>query len=244
MEDESLEVEPSEDNGNVPAEQPESAPSEQPEEESIQAGNVEQTNPADTQVEPELFELPDGRKVDAETLSKEWKENFLPEFTRKSQALSAYEKTKEIINEEKRPYQDPEWIPETYAELIELAKQEVKQDLESQRIREAETRKALEDAVVEELSTLKKSDPTLNENALFLHANQYREKYGVSFPNLTTAYQHMKDMQGLTKSVQQTTVKNITKRADPVSIVPGTTGTTPDPGQFGNAIEFLRSLTK
>lgn len=38
--------------------------------------------------EKELFELPDGRKVDASTLSKEWKENFYPEFTRRSQQLA------------------------------------------------------------------------------------------------------------------------------------------------------------
>ena len=36
----------------------------------------------------ELYELPDGRKVDASTLSKEWKENFYPEFTRRSQRLA------------------------------------------------------------------------------------------------------------------------------------------------------------
>lgn len=40
----------------------------------------------------ELFELPDGRKVDKETLSKEWKENFYPEFTRRSQKLKEFEK--------------------------------------------------------------------------------------------------------------------------------------------------------
>jgi predicted NAD-dependent protein-ADP-ribosyltransferase YbiA (DUF1768 family) len=38
--------------------------------------------------EESLFELPDGRKVDASTLSKEWKENFYPEFTRRSQQLA------------------------------------------------------------------------------------------------------------------------------------------------------------
>jgi predicted NAD-dependent protein-ADP-ribosyltransferase YbiA (DUF1768 family) len=39
-----------------------------------------------------LFELPDGRKVDASTLSKEWKENFYPEFTRRSQKLAEIER--------------------------------------------------------------------------------------------------------------------------------------------------------
>jgi hypothetical protein len=40
---------------------------------------------------PELYELPDGRMVDAKTLSKEWKENFYPEFTKRSQSLSKLE---------------------------------------------------------------------------------------------------------------------------------------------------------
>jgi len=42
--------------------------------------------------EKELFELPDGRKVDSATLSKEWKENFYPEFTRRSQKLAEIER--------------------------------------------------------------------------------------------------------------------------------------------------------
>jgi predicted NAD-dependent protein-ADP-ribosyltransferase YbiA (DUF1768 family) len=42
--------------------------------------------------EKELFELPDGRKVDSTTLSKEWKENFYPEFTRRSQKLAEIER--------------------------------------------------------------------------------------------------------------------------------------------------------
>lgn len=45
-----------------------------------------------TESEQELYELPDGRKVPADQLSKEWKENFYPEFTRKSQRLSELEK--------------------------------------------------------------------------------------------------------------------------------------------------------
>jgi hypothetical protein len=50
--------------------------------------------------ETELFELPDGRKVDAATLSKEWKENFMPEFTKRSQTLAEIER-KEKESKEK-----------------------------------------------------------------------------------------------------------------------------------------------
>ncbi len=40
----------------------------------------------------ELFVLPDGRKVDSQTLSREWKENFYPEFSRRSNELQAFKK--------------------------------------------------------------------------------------------------------------------------------------------------------
>jgi predicted NAD-dependent protein-ADP-ribosyltransferase YbiA (DUF1768 family) len=53
---------------------------------------TEQSTKSETP-EKELFELPDGRKVDSSTLSKEWKENFYPEFTRRSQKLADIERT-------------------------------------------------------------------------------------------------------------------------------------------------------
>lgn len=58
--------------------------------------DTKQSNEAETK-ETELFELPDGRKVDALTLSKEWKENFYPEFTRRSQSLAEYRKREEEL---------------------------------------------------------------------------------------------------------------------------------------------------
>lgn len=36
--------------------------------------------------------MPDGKEVDAQTLAKEWKENFYPEFTKRSQRLAEYER--------------------------------------------------------------------------------------------------------------------------------------------------------
>jgi hypothetical protein len=42
--------------------------------------------------ESKLFKLPDGREVTADDLYKEHTENLLPEFTRRSQKLSEYEK--------------------------------------------------------------------------------------------------------------------------------------------------------
>ena len=49
--------------------------------------------------EQELYELPDGRKVEASELSKEWKENFYPEFTRRSQELK-------VLQEEAKKWEE------------------------------------------------------------------------------------------------------------------------------------------
>ena len=183
--------------------------------------------------EVELFELPDGRKVDAETLSKEWKENFYPDYTRKSQALAA----KETVTKTETPSTDPEWVPQSYEELLTVAEQRVFQKMEQKQREEVETRTRIENEVVTQLETLKKSDPTLNENALFLHANKY------GFRDLAVAHQNMKDMNLLVKNTQEVTAKNIAKRADPVSVIPGGTGgAKPDPGAFSSAVEYMRSL--
>ena len=77
-------------------------------EEKVETGRTIITKPTDTQTQEEeksneseeketeeLFDLPDGRKVPANELSKEWKENFYPEFTRRSQQLSEFKKAEE-----------------------------------------------------------------------------------------------------------------------------------------------------
>lgn len=232
---ESVEVLPSEENGNVPAEAP------NPESKPAAPAPAEPTEPA-TPAEPaeELFELPDGRKVDAETLAKEWKENFMPDYTRKSQELARVAKPAETLPNNNQPtpkvYEDPEWQPKSYAELIAIAKEEVKGDFEAEERARAEHAAQIESMVVNQLNELKAADPTLNENALFLHANKY------GFRDLKLAHQNMKDMSEVIKKTQTTTAANIAKRNDPVSISPGATGAKPNPSNFGNAVEYLRSL--
>lgn len=223
MPDESVEAVPSVDNGNVPVDV--ETPSEPAETEPV--------TPVEPVVEA-LYELPDGRKVDAATLQTEWKENFLPEFTRKSQALAEIEKSKVV--ETPNPYADPEYTPTSYAEIIEAAKQAALQELAAQENSRTEQIKAVENAVVQQLAEVKSIDANVNENQLFLHANKY------GFRDLKVAYQNMKDMAELTKNVQKTTAQNIAKRNDPVSISAGTGVSRPDPSAFGSAIEYMRSL--
>ena len=234
MSEESIAVEPSEENGNVPLD----TPSEQPIEAVV--------TPEVVASEPKLYDLPDGRKVDGETLAKEWKDNFLPDYTKKSQTLAEIERAKaqnkpnETIED---PYAKPDYVPKSYREVIDIAKQEAlkEQNLKEQQAIEREQQ--IENEVTNQLNAVKALDKNLNEDALFLHANEYRAKYGVAFPDLQSAYKHMKDVESLTKTVQQTTVKNIQKHADAVSTTQQrATGGLPNPAHYSSAQDYLKAV--
>lgn len=193
--------------------------------------------PVERAPEETLYELPDGRKVDAETLSREWKENFYPDYTRKSQALAA----KEINNKpsEEDPLANPDYVPTSYAEIVRIAEQRAIEAIDKRTQATAEQQKALENEVESQITSIKSQDPSLDENALFLHANKY------GFRDLTVAHKNMQDMKSAMKTVQQTTAKNIAKRADPVSTTQGaSTGSKPDPSAFGTARDYFRSINQ
>jgi hypothetical protein len=168
--------------------------------------------------EPVLYETPDGRKVDADTLQKEWKENFLPEFTRKSQELAEIKRSKEISNPQKDEpeWKKPDYVPKDYAEVIELAKREAINEIQNSVKAEEARIAAVQTEVDTQLAEIKKVDPKINEDALFVHANKY------GFRDLNVAYQNMKDMQKVVVDTEARTVKNLKNReADPISTTPG-----------------------
>lgn len=230
---ESIEI-PHSEEGETPEVTPAATPSEEaPEVTPEPVAEV----PAATPTE-ELFELPDGRKVDAATLQKEWKENFAPEYTRKSQELAALKQASlPTETPPKNPYADPDYVPQSYAEIIEAAKQAALDELAAKETARIEAETAAENMVIQQLDAVKAIDPNVDENKLFLHANKY------GFRDLTHAYTNMKDMTSMVKTVQKQTVENIQKRQDPVSVQPGgNVGTTPNPSHFGSAVEYMRSL--
>lgn len=217
---------------------------ETPNQEEVQ---TEEASPEEvSKEEPTLYETPDGRQVTAEVLQKEWKENFLPEFTRKSQKLAEYEREKTISStpEESKPeWMRDDYIPQNYAEVIELAKAEAVAEM--QRAAQAEQQRVadIQKAVESELSEVKALDPKLDENELFQHANKY------GFKSLKTAYTNMADMKKTAIDVEQRTVKNLkTRETDPISTGPGTEFTEDsgyDPArmsQFDGAADYLASL--
>jgi len=201
--------------------------------------------PETPEVEPVLYETPDGRKVDAATLQKEWKENFLPEFTRKSQELADLKRGKDTTSP---PDNEPEWkkpdyVPKDYAEVITLAKEAALREIQETAKAEEIRVKTIQESVDNEITELKKIDPKLDENALFSHANKY------GFRDLKTAYANMTDMRKVVVDTEKRTEKNLkTREADPIAGAPG--GDIPDDSgydpksmsQFEGAAEYLAFL--
>lgn len=195
-----------------------------------------------------LYETPDGRKVNAETLQREWKENFLPDYTRKSQKLAEIERggNKDIKNDPgdaKPKWADPDYVPTSYAEVIQFAKEEAIRELAGAHEAEQNRIKAIQTEVDTQLSAVKASDPKVDENALFLHANKY------GFNDLKAAHANMRDMQRVVEETTQRTVKNLKERdADPVSTAASGSSVVDegyDPramSQYGSASEYLARI--
>jgi len=194
-----------------------------------------ETTPA---AENELYELPDGRKVDAATLSQEWKENFMPEFTRRSQDLAAFRQGQQRSPEpaEADPLNDPDYIPPTYGTLAEQIEQRILGGMQARQQAEQDARQSLEDGAVAQLTEVKQSDPTVNEGRLLQHAMKYQ------FTDLRLAHASMRDTDAAVKAAMTHTKDNGTARIDPVSNRPGAAGTTLNPDAFASSVDYLRAL--
>lgn len=231
VESEAIDVPANEDNGNVPADAPATEPTAEPQEPAAEPAAPAATPP------PELVELPDGRKVDAVTAASEYK-SLLGDYTRKSQELALLKGPKPAeITKPADPFQDPEYVPKTYGELASEITAKIARDAKAKEDAVIAENTALEAQVNEQLTAVKAIDKTVNETALFDHATKY------GFRSLILAHQNMTDMAKLAKNVKQSTAKDVLKRNDPVSIVPGAAGgQKPNPSNFENAREYLRSL--
>jgi len=175
-----------------------------------QSDQPETTEETTTETEEQLFELPDGRQVDSATLAKEWKSNFYPEFTRRSQRLKELENIKqnrELSTAEKHEWDDPEWQPSTWQEVFEAGERRAQAKIESQQKAEAEAKQNVNNWVESQLAEIRKSEPQLNEDALFSHAMKY------GFQELKTAYQNMKDMNLAVKTTEKRVVDKMKARA-------------------------------
>lgn len=246
----SIEVVPSSEeggNGLPAAETPPVTPAETP-------ATPSETTPTEVPAAPkdgepaapavELFELPDGRQVDAATLAREFKENFLPDYTKKAQALAELQGGKPpaatpatpVDQPPTNPLDDPNYVPASYAELMGHMRTALKDEAQKEEQAKAQAQQALETHVQGQLDAVKAIDPQVNESALFLHATKY------GFRDLRQAHTNMRDMQAAIKQTKVQTAAEIGKRNDPVSVTPGASGVALDPNQFPTAREYLRAL--
>lgn len=178
---------------------------------------------AETETSQELFDLPDGRKVDGQTLAKEWKENFLPDYTRKSQELAKISKPE---TEQGPKWKSADWQPETYAELLEAAKESVFTEMEQAKQMEVEKKEQVDSWVQGQLDEIKTLEPNVSEELLFQHANKY------NFGDLKTAFQNMKDFNLAVKHTEQKVLKNLkTREAEPIAAKPNA-------GEVSDGIDF------
>lgn len=171
--------------------------------------------------EPQLYPLPDGRMVDGETLAREWKSNFLPDYTRKSQELSRLTKAAPVQQpaptapaEQVPKWKDPNWEPTTYAEVIEAAKLALKDEMAEEARQREETQNQINSWVDGQLAEIRKMEPNVSEDLLFQHANKYK------FPDLIAAYNNMKDMSMVVKKTEQKVLQNVQKREEPIAAKP------------------------
>lgn len=195
---------------------------------------VETPSPTEPQApaEPELFQLPDGRRVTGEVLAQEWKDKFMPDYTRKSQALAQMQKTEPQgqfnqpnpqQNQVAEPWTDPNWVPQTYAEVVKAAERAIELKTERQQQEQQQVRTQIETMVSSQIDEIKKIEPNLSEEKLFAHANKY------GFTDLRTAYQNMKDFKMAVQRTEKQVQQNIANRAAiPVSGQPQQGG--PNPG--------------
>lgn len=220
---------------------------------------VEDTTPTEVTTEPaavepstpetQLFETPDGRQVDAATLAREWKENFYPEFTRKSQELAALKtpanQPAPITNEEP-DWKNPDFSPKSWAEAIEIAKAEAIKEIVQGASAAEQQRAAVLAQVDTTLSEIKTTDPKLDENALFDHATKY------GFTDLKAAHSNMQAMKAVALSTEQRVLKDLGVRAkDPISASPSAPTTAPKvefdsvkASGFRSALDYLEAIKR
>lgn len=192
-----IELTPSVPKTETPSEEPKIPPAEEPKDPPAAAT-------------PTLYKLPDGREVDADGLRAEY-ENLLPEFTRKSQELAELKSGgKQDINNL------PEWkkegyVPKSYAEIVELGKQEAIAEITRTQQAEAERAAGITAKVEADVAALKAKDPKLDENALFMHANRY------GFRDLKMAYENMQEIKRVATVTEDRVLSGVKKKNDPIA---------------------------
>lgn len=210
------------------------APSEYLEEEPLEAD--EPVEPTET-----LYDLPDGRKVNAEQVRVEYG-NLMKDYTQKSQRLAEYERVAKPTEVEQIPdWKKPDYVPKNYAELIEIAETRAIERIREDKVKQDSVQQGHVDAINAQLEEIKKTDPKLDENALFIHANKY------GFQDLTKAHMNLRAIEDAKLTIEQRTLRNVQSRKDaPIAGKPGTAPVSNAPvygahNQYGSALEYFQA---
>lgn len=215
----------------------------------VEAPKVE--TPADPVAPPPeagQYDLPDGTKTDAAGLAKAWRDNFMPEYTRKSQELAAIkakaEPQKEAPTDAKAPWENSEWQPNSYKELAEVtvnrAEQRVWQKILSEADRGERETKEREAYVQHEVEQLKALDPKVDTGRVMSHAAKY------AFTSLVPAYHNMKALEDTERRTEERIMKNMKLRAsEPVGTASAqASGNTTFPPDVRTGLEKARWLLR
>ncbi|MBI4151612.1 hypothetical protein HY496_01465 [Candidatus Woesearchaeota archaeon] len=167
--------------------------------------------------EPQTYELPDGRQVSAEELAREWKENFLPDYTRKSQELSNLKKTPDggqppVQNQ--NPWTDPNYVPKTWEEIFAEVEKRLDTKTQAQREQELVAQKEKEELnkqIDASILKIKETDKTLNEDDMFRYAAEEAKK-GVQYSTVEALYGNYKQIEQARLQGQRDALKNIQNR--------------------------------
>lgn len=221
------------------------------------AAAVQETESADSgsaaqpQSAPKTYKYGD-RELSADELYEETTKNLLPAFTRATQELSTIKGSKgnSITKTEEpaqaatpKPWEDPNWVPEKYGDIVKVATEVAKEELKREQQQEAEAIASAQTEVDNAIAEIKKTDPGLNEDALFKHLNDF------GFTDLKLGYANYKMVQEAKKTTAIETANRVrTRQAEPIAGKSGVVAADDgayDPsnvGRFESAADALRAI--
>lgn len=204
-------------------------PSEEP---AVAPAEVETPAVEEPVAEPEKFQMPDGRMLTGAEVKAEY-ENLNRDYTQKSQKLA------ELTRDEVPEWKKEGYTPKSYAEIVELGKQEALREMEARASAEEARRAEVSQQVEAQVAALKAKDPKLDENALFAHATKY------GFRDLNLAYANMSEIKTVARVTEERVLQGVKKKTDPIATGTGTgSGSAPRYPQASSATEFLSRLKK
>lgn len=169
-------------------------------------------------LEPKTFETPDGRKLTAEELEKEWKENFLPDYTKKSQELAALKKPLDSDPQPKDKWRDPSYQPQTWDEILAEAETRAERRIFSRLDADKEVQRKVEEErttiakqIDDEVVKIKETDKTLDENDMFTFSAE-KAKKGVQYSSVNALYEDYKMVREARIKGQQDAMRYMTRR--------------------------------